>query len=179
MGIHYENLEKLATDREDENWDFRQFLKFHLPFSDKKLDNLVYQIGDRITSATDCTRCSRCCQQVNPILSPGDQQRLAKRLGLSPKQLQEKYLVFQEVKGESAWKIKDLPCPFLQDSRCSVYEDRPQNCRDYPYLHQPDFSSRTIGMIDRTFTCPIVFQTMEELKQSLHFKPKSSKTRRR
>ena len=28
---------------------------------------------------------------------------------------------------------------------------------------------RTIGMIERTFTCPIVYQVMEELKKSLGF----------
>jgi hypothetical protein len=29
--------------------------------------------------------------------------------------------------------------------------------------------SRTMGMIERTFTCPIVYEVMEELKNSLGF----------
>jgi len=41
--------------------------------------------------------------------------------------------------------------------------------RGYPYLHEPEFTSRTWGMIERTFTCPIVFQVMEELKRKLNF----------
>ena len=52
---------------------------------------------------------------------------------------------------------------------CSVYEDRPADCSGYPYLYKEDFASRTLAMIDRTFTCPIVFGVMEELKRSTGF----------
>jgi Fe-S-cluster containining protein len=52
-------------------------------------------------------------------------------------------------------------------SRCSVYEDRPADCSGYPYLYEPEFMFRIMGMIGRTFTCPIVHEVMEELKKSL------------
>jgi hypothetical protein len=48
-----------------------------------------------------------------------------------------------------------------------VYEDRPADCNDYPHLFKPDFVSRTLMMVERTFTCPIVYEAMEELKKSL------------
>jgi uncharacterized protein len=65
---------------------------------------------------------------------------------------------------------RTTPCPFLKDNRCSVYEDRPADCSGYPYLYAPDFVFRTIGMIERTHTCPIVYQVMEDLKKSLGFR---------
>ncbi len=50
-----------------------------------------------------------------------------------------------------------------------MYEDRPADCKGYPYLYEPEFSSRTMGMISRTFTCPIVYEVIEELKRSWGF----------
>ena len=35
MQSDYKDLEKLAKEKEDENWDFRKFLKFHDELSDK------------------------------------------------------------------------------------------------------------------------------------------------
>jgi len=59
------------------------------------------------------------------------------------------------------------PCPLLKGNLCSIYEDRPGDCSDYPHLFKPGFVSRTMMTIERTFTCPIVYQVMEELKTSL------------
>ena len=80
---------------------------------------------------------------------------------------------------ETPWTTRTTPCPFLKDNLCSVYEDRPADCSGYPYLYKPDFVFRTLGMIARTFTCPIVFEVMEELKKSLGFVQISSGPRRR
>ncbi|HXE56344.1 MAG TPA: hypothetical protein VN541_25175 [Tepidisphaeraceae bacterium] len=57
----------------------------------------------------------------------------------------------------------------LHDLRQLLQED-PANCRGYPYLYEPDFTFRLMGMIERTFTCPIVFEVMEELKRSVRFR---------
>ena len=58
------------------------------------------------------------------------------------------------------------PCAFLQpDGACAVYEDRPQACRDFPYLHEPNFRGRTLAAIENTAVCPIVFNVWRLLKQ--------------
>jgi hypothetical protein len=41
----------------------------------------------------------------------------------------------------------------------------------------PNFVSRTLGMVERTFTCPIVYEVVEELKESLGF-PRKMNSRR-
>jgi Fe-S-cluster containining protein len=165
--MKYEDLENLAKEKEDENWEFRKFLKF-CDMSEDELDQLVFKITDQVSSTIDCTMCGRCCKELRPALSEDDQKRLAARLDLTIEQFRVKYLQYNDT-DEWEWRTKDSPCPFHKDNKCTVYEDRPQNCRDYPYLHDSGFSYRTKGMIERTFTCPIVFAVMEELKQALEF----------
>ena len=66
--------------------------------------------------------------------------------------------------------MRERPCPFLKDNRCSVYEYRPDNCRNYPYLDKPDFTARTLSMIGRLSECPAVFEVWEELKRATGFR---------
>ena len=73
-----------------------------------------------------------------------------------------------------------VPCPFLKENVCSVYEDRPKACRDFPYLHEPGFRTRMITLIENTALCPIVYNTCEQLKTILPFrKPKTAKEQRK
>lgn len=169
MQSDYEDLEKLAKEKEGENWDFRKFLKFYDELSDKELDKLVSMIASKYESEVECINCGRCCKKLKPTLSQQDQQRLAGRLVMTVEQLREQYLEYDESGDEPEWQMKGTPCPFQEDNKCDVYEDRPQDCRGYPYLHEPGFNGRTMGMIERTFTCPIVFNVMEKLKEEVAF----------
>ena len=169
MQPDYNNLEKLAKEKEDENWKFRSFLKFYDGLSDEGIDKLVSKIAGEIGSTIECTSCGRCCKELRPMFSQKDQQRLADKLAMTVERLREQYLEYDDSDNEPGWQIKAAPCPFQKDNKCAVYEDRPGNCRDYPYLHKPDFSCRTMEMIERTFTCPIVFHVMEKLKKELEF----------
>lgn len=169
MKSDYSDLEKLAKEKEDANWKFRSFLKFYDEMSDEEIDAIVFKLADEISGEIECTNCGRCCQSLKPTFSEEDQQRLADRLAIAVEQLKQQYLEYVNDDNEPRWQIKDTPCPFQKNNKCTVYEDRPDNCRDYPYLHEPEFTSRTWGMIERTFTCPIVFQVMEELKKELDF----------
>ncbi len=169
MKSDYSDLEILAAKKEKENWRFRGFLKFYDGMTDEELDALVFKIADEVGSGIDCTRCGRCCTKLKPVCSDQDQQRLVTGLSITVEQLREQYLEYDESDGEPGWNIKQSPCPFLQDKKCAVYENRPDNCREYPYLHKAEFNYRTWGMIERTFTCPIVFGVMEELKKKLNF----------
>jgi Fe-S-cluster containining protein len=100
---------------------------------------------------------------------------LARRLGIEHQQFIDAYLEQSEAGDENPWQTRTTPCPFLKDNRCSVYEDRPADCSGYPYLYEPNFACRTMAMIDRTFTCPIVYEVMEELKRSVGFSRRKPK----
>jgi uncharacterized protein len=175
MNFDLIQIRELAKNKEDENWRFRQFLKTRCDLNPDRIDRRVFEITQRVWAGIDCTACANCCRQVHPSFSEEDVDRLARRFQTERQQFIETYLQPTEDRGDNPWKTRTLPCPFLKENRCSIYEDRPADCRGYPYLYEPEFVSRTMGMIDRTFTCPIVYEVVEDLKKSLGF----SRRRRR
>lgn len=162
-------IRALAEEKEDENLRFRQFLK-QRSFDPADVDARVAKTTKRVWAGIDCTTCANCCRTVSPTFSEEEVCRLAQRLEITPQQFIDAYLERTEAGENNPWQTRTKPCPFLKDNLCSVYEDHPANCRDYPYLYKPDFVFRTMGMIQRTFTCPIVYGVMEELKPALGFK---------
>ena len=55
----------------------------------------------------------------------------------------------------------------LNGKLCSIYENRPDVCRSFPHLEQPEFTSQLMGVIDNVAVCPIAFNAFEELKAKL------------
>jgi hypothetical protein len=166
-------LRVLAQEKEDENWRFRQFLKSQCDLEPDELDHRVFETTRRVWAGIDCTTCANCCREVKPTFSEEDVNRLSRRLAMAPQQLTDTYLERTEAGDDNPWQTRTTPCPFLKDNRCSVYDDRPGDCKGYPYLYEPQFAHRTMAMIERTFTCPIVYEVMGELKKSLGFTRRS------
>ena len=157
-------IERLAARKEDENWEYRTFLKGG-PHSSKKLDAIVHRLHARVSAQIDCTACANCCKTILPILDQEDIDNFARGLGISAEEFAEKYLV--EAKAEAGMTFKGTPCPFLVDNKCSNYVHRPKDCSSYPHLHKPGFQRRTLGVLANCSTCPIVFNVMEGLKKKL------------
>ncbi len=162
-------IRKLGKGKEEENFRFRQFLKTRCSLEAGEIDERVFEITRRVWAGIDCTSCANCCREVKPTFSEEEVGRVARRLGMERQQFIDTYLKRSEVNNENTWQTRTTPCPFLKENLCSVYEDRPADCNGYPYLYRPDFVFRTMGMIERTFTCPIVYEVLEELKKSLGF----------
>lgn len=154
-------IKALSLEKEQENWDFRAFLKENC--SSKKLDSIVHKLNQEITSAIDCTACGNCCTKILPVLDQEDIKRFARGLGISPKELREQYVV----KKEEDTTFCQTPCPFLRDKKCTNYAERPKDCRSYPHLHKVDMRSRLMGVVENYGICPIVFNVYEALKQEL------------
>ncbi|MBI3601004.1 MAG: YkgJ family cysteine cluster protein [Nitrospinae bacterium] len=38
--------------------------------------------------------------------------------------------------------FKNLPCSFLKDNKCTIYEDRPDDCREFPPIRDRLMSGR-------------------------------------
>jgi len=165
MGFDLGQIRGLAQKKEDENWRFRDFLKRRCDLEPEEIDRHVFEITRRVRAGIDCSSCANCCREVKPTFSAKEINRLARRLGIERRQFIEAYLERTEGDNENPWQTRTKPCPFLKENRCSVYEDRPADCSGYPYLYQPDFVSRTMAMMERTFTCPIVYEVMEDLKK--------------
>jgi Fe-S-cluster containining protein len=159
-------IRELAAKKEKENWRFREFLKGS-DLEPEDIDSRVAEITERVWAGIDCTTCANCCRELQPTFSEEDVARVARRLGMDRQQFINTYLQKTEPGESNPWETRTTPCPFLKGNLCGVYEDRPGDCSDYPFLFKPDFVSRSWGTIERTFTCPIVCEVMEELKGSL------------
>lgn len=157
-------IEPLAQQREEANWAFRCFLK-KSNLSSRSIDSIVHNIYREVSQEIDCTKCANCCKKVNPVLMPTDIRRLAKHLGLNVDKFRSQFLV-DASRGEGSI-FRNKPCPFLYNDLCTVYDDRPGDCRSYPHLHKRDFVFRMNQAFSNCSVCPIVFNVYEELKRKL------------
>lgn len=155
---------KIAEEKEHENDAFRVFLKNK---QSDAIDNVVHQINDKITAQIDCTQCGRCCKILMIHITEKEANNLANHLRLPVKIIKEKYIEESEM-GEMI--INTIPCHFLSGKSCSIYENRFNECREFPHLHKPNFTSRLFGTLMHYAICPIVFNVVEELKIQTRFK---------
>lgn len=171
-------IRELARRKEDENISFRRFLKSECNLEQHDIDQRVFQTTRGVWAAIDCASCANCCRELQPSFSEEEVDRVARRLGVERQEFVEKYLKRSEAGSENPWQTNAAPCPFLEGNLCSIYEDRPAECSGYPYLYEPDFVGRTLGMIERAPTCPIVYEVIEDLKKSLGFIQRSRRDRK-
>jgi Fe-S-cluster containining protein len=82
---------------------------------------------------------TQCCSKIDILLTPYDVLRMKNRLGISSEEFLEKYAYMQVDKKTShpfaMLKMMDDPekkCPFVTPDGCTIYTDRPANCRYYP-----------------------------------------------
>jgi Fe-S-cluster containining protein len=162
-------IRQMAEEKEDENWRFRQFLKARCNLPEAEIDRRVFAITKRVWAGIDCATCANCCREVHPSFTEEDVTRIARRLEISREEFIARYLEVSDSASDSPWQTRTVPCPFLADNKCTIYDDRLSDCRGYPYLDKAEFISRTMSMIERTFTCPIVYEVLEQLKVSCRF----------
>ena len=85
-----------------------------------------------------CTRCSRCCRHDSGyvFLSERDLDALTKRFKTNRKAFIRQYCTWVHLgfgKQLSLTERENKDCVFWKDGGCSVYEDRPLQCRTYPF----------------------------------------------
>jgi Fe-S-cluster containining protein len=164
MILDLDTIKRLGEKNHNDNFRFRSFLKSR---DSKRLDNTVHDLFDFYSSNIDCTKCGNCCAVLKPMIDSKDIKALAQLTGQKPHDFK---IEFTEKDEDGDMHFKSLPCPFLLDKKCTVYDSRPYDCKSYPHLHKKDFLSRLFGVIDNYSNCPIVFNVYEELKLKFHFR---------
>jgi Fe-S-cluster containining protein len=82
---------------------------------------------------------NRCCRNLNLFLYPYDVIRLKNQLGITSDEFLDQYVdvvlrdasFFPEVLLHMS-ENEERTCPFLSESGCTVYPDRPDTCRTFP-----------------------------------------------
>ncbi len=157
-------IKQLGERNRDTNFRFRSYLKSK---DGDRLDRTVNELYQFYSAKIDCTKCGNCCTLLKPLIQDTDIKPLAQITNKSIQDFKKDYIETDE---DGDIYFKDLPCPFLVEKKCSIYDSRPENCRSYPHLHKDDFLSRLFGVIDNYSICPIVFNIYEDLKFKFHFR---------
>lgn len=157
-------IKRLAEEKQDENDLFRNFLKQQ---NNESVDSLVHAINDSVTPQIDCTQCGNCCKSLMINITNHEAILLSKHLQISETELKDKY-VEQSEQGQLI--MNTIPCHFLSNTTCSIYEQRFTECREFPHLHKPNISGRLFGTMQYYGICPIIFNVMEKLKEELEYK---------
>lgn len=157
-------IEEISQEENDENWEFRDFLKKINP---EKIDEIVNHLFKKILLLIDCTACANCCKQLEVTLTEEDVEKLANDLKMPIYQFIDQYLI--EDTEVPQFIFKNQPCPFLKDNLCLKYAVRPQTCRQYPHLQKKYFSARLRTINKNCEICPIVFNVFENLKDETGF----------
>ena len=166
MELNLDFIKAEGFKNETENHQFRTFLKQH---SAAKIDKIAHAIYEKVNAEIDCTQCGNCCKKLMPSPTASEIETLSKKTGYdSPDAFKIDLLQFDAK--DQAYFFKSKPCSFLENNCCTVYEDRPQSCRDYPNLHKKDFIFRMLSVIGNYGICPIVYNTLEQLKGEMGFK---------
>lgn len=124
-----EKLKKAFAKVEEENWMLRSFLKGQEP---DEVDRIVNGLHKELFDGFDCVACSNCCKAIVPLIEENEINAISSRLALTTAEFKSKYLV----RTGEGFMINKKPCPFLTGSGCSIYECRPENCREYPFTHK-------------------------------------------
>lgn len=150
-----------AKKSEKENLAFAKRLTKKKP---KGLDTAMHAANKEVFAKTDCLDCGNCCIIAQPIFFPKDITRLANHFNITRDELKEKYLVFN--KKDDYWETKGTPCVFLlKDKKCSVYESRPDGCREYPHMYKPKTTTHLPLIQQHVAICPAVYKVVEKLKE--------------
>ncbi len=153
------DLPVLAKKAEKEHKKLFEKLKKKKP---SDLDATVHRLHDEAFEEIDCLTCANCCKTISPIVTQRDIERLAKHFRLRPAELIEKHLLLDE---DRDYVMNSTPCPFLgADNYCSVYEARPDACREYPHTNRRKFYQITAITAKNTAVCPAVYRIVEHLK---------------
>ena len=156
-----------AKKKENENLEFRTFLKCHA--DETELDKQFKRLHDELFSNYDCSRCRNCCKMYYGSIPSEDLERDAEFLNLTKEQFVERYLIKNEV--EDTYETKNKPCDCLQeDGNCKLGECRPESCKKYPYTDQPDRLQSLYSVLNAVEVCPVAFEIYERLKKEYGFR---------
>jgi Fe-S-cluster containining protein len=159
-------IRRLGEQKRGENEKLRKHLKRH-----SMAERRIRRLAEEIEEQFDCLQCANCCKVATVRLSERDVLKLAKHMRLSPAEFLREYT---DTAPDEGVILRRAPegCMFLDGTHCLVYEARPAICQDFPHTVRGDgsFLSRMWDFTDRACYCPIVYNTLEAIKEEVGFR---------
>lgn len=92
----------------------------------------------------ECTGCGGCCRARNGYeyvyVDPTEARAIARRLGIPLRRFVDEYLIEQHDDApfdvQMHLRFDDGACSMLKDGKCQVYEQRPKQCRTWPFWRE-------------------------------------------
>jgi Fe-S-cluster containining protein len=121
-------------------------------------------LHDLAFEKVDCLSCGNCCKGYSPRFKTPDIKRISKYVGLREGSFIDKYL---KIDSDGDYVLQQTPCPFLgSDNYCSIYAERPSDCRRFPYTDEDVFVKRTAITLKNVSFCPAAYFVIEKLMES-------------
>ncbi|MFZ9687387.1 MAG: YkgJ family cysteine cluster protein [Chitinophagaceae bacterium] len=157
--------EELLKNWEKKSSERQKLYKLFLARVDKnKAIRELPAIHEEAFTQVDCLSCANCCKNYSPRFKTPDIKRISKSLSLKESVFIEKFL---KIDNEGDYVLQSKPCPFLgSDNHCSIYEDRPSDCRRFPYTDEDVFVKRQQLTLKNTSFCPAAYFVIEKLMQA-------------
>ena len=155
----FKNWEKKSAERQ-------KIYKRLLDRADKnKVLRELPDLHEAAFEKVDCLQCAACCKNYSPRFKTTDIKRISKLLKMRESVFIDSYL---NLDPEGDYVVKSSPCPFLGDDNfCSIYADRPSDCRRFPYTDEDVlFKRKPLTLKNSTF-CPAVYFVLEKLNEKL------------
>lgn len=121
------NIEKIALigeQKEEENFDFRVFLKGQ---DFKQVDKIVQRLDKKIICQIDCEKCGNCCKSLRPCVTDSEIDKLSRFDNLTQHDFITRFVEIDN--SEQIKYLKDTPCKYLEEKSCSIYKNRPEDCK--------------------------------------------------
>lgn len=156
---------ELLNNWEKKSAEHQKSYKTYLKKVDKnKVLKQLPDLHEEAFEKVDCLTCANCCKNYSPRFKTPDIKRISKVLGLKESIFIDTYL---DIDTEGDYVLKTKPCPFLgSDNACSIYEERPSDCRRFPYTDEDVFFKRPTITLKNTSFCPAAYYVIEKLLEA-------------
>ena len=112
-----------------------------------------------------CTDCGLCCGFNNVTLQPNELLQI--RNALTTDDFSEEFADKEGIKRTRIKGTNTGNCMFWKEKKCSIYSNRPNPCKLYPFKIIP-YTDNTF-FIDFTYECPAILNNEQEKENTVDF----------